>query len=117
MSYKPGLHLLLNIKTNSVQELMLSKPWKNFIKQQISKFQLTMVGEVFHEFDGGGFTAIHGLTESHVSIHTWPEYNYCTCDIFLSNYKNDNSVIVKEIGKAIIDFYNSEDFEWKELER
>ncbi|HXU27705.1 MAG TPA: S-adenosylmethionine decarboxylase [Bacteroidia bacterium] len=117
MQYKPGLHLLLNIKTSSVNELSLSLSWKNFIADQISKFKLTTVGEAFHEFEGGGFTAIHGLTESHVSIHTWPEYNYCTCDIFLSNYKNENSNIVKEIGKAVVDFYKSTDFEWKEIER
>ena len=117
MEYKPGLHLLLNIKTKANEELKLSKYWKAFIAAQVAKFELCMVGEVFHEFDGGGFTAIHGLTESHVSIHTWPEYGYCTCDIFLSNYKRDNSDIVKEIGKAILDFYNTGDFDWKEIER
>eukprot|EP01035_Chromulina_nebulosa_P023121 gene23121-29959_t len=57
----------------------------------IVSLALTKTGEVYHTFDNGGFTASVCLTESHVSIHTWPEYNLATFDVFLSNFRNDNS--------------------------
>lgn len=32
--------------------------------------------------ESGGFTAFAALSESHISIHTWPEYDYAAIDIF-----------------------------------
>lgn len=117
MSYSPGLHLLLDIKTKTVEKLTEANHWKDFMAKQVSKYNLQMVGEAVHSFEKGGFTAIHGLTESHASIHTWPEYGYCTCDIFLSNFSRDNTNTVVEIGKLIIDFFESTDYEWREIKR
>ena len=37
-----------------------------------------------HEFQGeGGVTGIALLAESHISIHTWPEYGYAAFDVFM----------------------------------
>ena len=41
-----------------------------------------MVGEIFHQFQPQGVTGIIGIAESHISIHTWPEYGYAAVDIF-----------------------------------
>ncbi|MCX8187891.1 MAG: adenosylmethionine decarboxylase [Nitrososphaeria archaeon] len=43
----------------------------------------TYLGEFHKVFEPwGGFTAIIALAESHISIHTWPEYGYAALDIF-----------------------------------
>ncbi len=42
----------------------------------------TVLRETKHQFDGGGFTAIFLLAESHASIHTYPEHNACFVDFF-----------------------------------
>ncbi|MDR2411800.1 MAG: S-adenosylmethionine decarboxylase [Candidatus Peribacteria bacterium] len=31
------------------------------------------------------------LTESHISIHTWPESKFLTLDVYVCNYNDDNS--------------------------
>lgn len=37
-----------------------------------------------HEFAGaGGITGVALLAESHISIHTWPEYDYAAFDVFM----------------------------------
>lgn len=37
-----------------------------------------------HDFGSrAGFTGVALLAESHISIHTWPEYNYAAIDIFM----------------------------------
>ncbi len=37
-----------------------------------------------HDFgDRAGFTGVALLAESHISIHTWPEYGYAAIDIFM----------------------------------
>jgi S-adenosylmethionine decarboxylase len=40
------------------------------------------MGEVTHQFEPHGVTALGLLAESHISIHTWPEYGYAACDVF-----------------------------------
>ena len=42
----------------------------------------TIIGESFHHFSPQGVTGILAIAESHISIHTWPEYGYAAADIF-----------------------------------
>ena len=37
-----------------------------------------------HEFsENGGISGVAVLAESHISIHTWPEWNYAAVDLFM----------------------------------
>lgn len=42
----------------------------------------TIVDVSFHEFNPFGISGMVIIAESHLSIHTWPEYNYAAVDIF-----------------------------------
>ena len=42
----------------------------------------TVVGEVFHLFNPHGISGVVVIAESHLSIHTWPEYGYAAVDLF-----------------------------------
>ena len=37
---------------------------------------------VFHEFSPQGVSGVVVISESHLAIHTWPEYGYAAVDIF-----------------------------------
>lgn len=118
MDYKPGLHILLTTREVSVIKLTDLNGWIRHIEKLISQYGLNCLGKVEHSFrESGGYTAVHCLTESHISIHSWPEHNLCTCDIFLSNYNKDNRQTVKQIAKAILEFFESSNFDLKEIER
>jgi len=41
-----------------------------------------MVKSVVHEFNPHGISGVVVIEESHISVHTWPEYGYCALDIF-----------------------------------
>lgn len=51
---------------------------------------LTPVAEAFHQFPGAGATGAIVLAESHLTIHTWPELNAVTLDIYVCNFSQDN---------------------------
>jgi S-adenosylmethionine decarboxylase len=42
----------------------------------------TIVDVVFHEFNPFGISGVVVIAESHLSVHTWPEYRYAAVDIF-----------------------------------
>jgi S-adenosylmethionine decarboxylase len=44
----------------------------------------TVLSSHFHHFGTGlGITGVLILAESHITVHTWPEYNYAAFDIFM----------------------------------
>ena len=42
----------------------------------------TIMGESFHRFSPHGISGVVVIAESHLCIHTWPEYGYAAADIF-----------------------------------
>ena len=42
----------------------------------------TLLNLFIHEFSPQGVTGVAVLAESHLSIHTWPEYGYVAADVF-----------------------------------
>lgn len=42
----------------------------------------TIISQNFHKFSPYGVSGVVVIAESHVAIHTWPEYNYAAVDIF-----------------------------------
>ncbi|MER3429231.1 MAG: adenosylmethionine decarboxylase [Pyrinomonas sp.] len=42
----------------------------------------TVVDAVLHKFSPYGVSGVVVIAESHIAIHTWPEYGYAALDIF-----------------------------------
>ncbi|MFZ5433494.1 MAG: adenosylmethionine decarboxylase [Calditrichota bacterium] len=42
----------------------------------------TIVQEAFHLFNPHGVSGVVVIAESHLTIHTWPEYGYAAVDLF-----------------------------------
>lgn len=68
---------------------------------------LTIVGQKYHSFnnpDGSaaGVTGTLLLAESHVAIHTWPEKNAVTLDVYVCNFHQDNSEKARYIVDSLI---------------
>src|SRR5438132_580002 len=55
---------------------------KGALIEAAKRAQATIVDVVFHEFNPFGISGVVVIAESHLSIHTWPEYRYAAVDIF-----------------------------------
>ncbi|RCR70963.1 S-adenosylmethionine decarboxylase family protein [Larkinella punicea] len=93
-AYRPGLHILSTFEA-PLSALTDVERCRAGFDRLIQELELAKVGEVYYSFPNGGFTAVLCLTESHVSIHTWPENGLATFDVFLSNFLRDNSPKVR----------------------
>ena len=117
MLYRPGLHILSEFNSKKAEALHASGQCRLLFEALVQKYELSKVGEVYHDFTEGGFTAVLCLTESHLSIHTWPEFELATFDVFLSNYQKDNHDKVRGIYKEVLDFFAGIELQKTELIR
>jgi S-adenosylmethionine decarboxylase proenzyme len=46
------------------------------------KANATVIGSSFHLFEPHGVSGVVVISESHLAIHSWPEYAYAAVDIF-----------------------------------
>lgn len=115
-NYNPGLHIIATLAADTAP-LTNMPACKAFFDQIISEINLHKVGEVYHEFDNGSFTAVICLTESHISIHTWPEHGLATFDVFLSNYKEDNSNKARKLYQQTALFFKAREVNKQEVLR
>ena len=60
-----------------------------------------ILGAVFHRFNPHGVTGVLVVQESHLAIHTWPEYGYAAVDLFTCG-QNINPWRAYEILKAVL---------------
>ena len=100
-----GLHILGELYTKNDKNLKSLAKARGYISAAIKKFKLTELGSFYYQFDEGGFTGIVSLVESHIAIHTWPEFGYLTLDVYLCNYSKDNTETCKKIFVEISDFF------------
>ncbi|MGI4870055.1 MAG: S-adenosylmethionine decarboxylase family protein [Janthinobacterium lividum] len=116
-AYTPGLHLLATFAAPA-PALRDVAGCQRFFEAQVRAFGLEQVGAAYHGFPApGGFTAVLGLTESHLSIHTWPEHELATFDVFLSNFRRDNSATVRALYAATLAYFGGTELTLTELRR
>lgn len=52
------------------------------LESTVKKFGFDRKGGIYNQFEPYGVTAVILIAESHISIHTWPEYNIVNLEIF-----------------------------------
>jgi S-adenosylmethionine decarboxylase len=77
-----GRHLLLELFDCDSDAINNLEAVKGALIEAAKRAQATIVDVVFHEFNPFGISGVVVIAESHLSIHTWPEYRYAAVDIF-----------------------------------
>ena len=115
--YRKGLHVVVDATGLDASPLRDMEGFRIRIGERIEALGLVSVGAVHHAFPGGGFTAVVCLTESHLSIHTWPEHGRATFDVFLSNFSRENNAAVEDLVATITAFLGRGRYERTTLHR
>ena len=100
-----GLHLLGDLHGCAGDGRLMrnATDLEAFCRASVEAAQLTIVGSLFHSFgDGGGVTGVVVLAESHLSVHTWPESDYVTLDVFVCNHTADNRGRAHQLFDALL---------------
>jgi S-adenosylmethionine decarboxylase len=74
--------LLLELFDCDAEALNSLEHVKTAMVEAARRAQATIVDVVFHEFNPFGISGVVVIAESHLAIHTWPEYRYAAVDVF-----------------------------------
>ncbi|TDX52694.1 adenosylmethionine decarboxylase [Orenia marismortui] len=77
-----GRHILVEFYNCNSGILRDHKQIEEYMKQAALEAKATIVESVFHHFNPWGVSGAVIISESHLTIHTWPEYNYAAVDLF-----------------------------------
>ncbi|MBL4826777.1 MAG: adenosylmethionine decarboxylase [Spongiibacteraceae bacterium] len=75
-------HLLVELFDCNVETLKDQSLLTALLNQAAVAANVTIVQSVFHQFSPQGVTGVVIIEESHLSIHTWPEYAYASVDFY-----------------------------------
>ena len=99
-----GLHIIADLYNCQKGELLVSsRKLRELCVDACKAVGLTVLGDHFYQFDGyegaqdGGATGAVVLAESHLAIHTWPERDGATLDVYVCNFTADNTSKAEEV--------------------
>lgn len=79
---KLGTHLILDAWGCSYDLLNDPEQITQAVMTAVKAGRATLIDTCVHQFSPHGVTATATLAESHIAVHTWPEYGYFGADLF-----------------------------------
>ena len=77
-----GTHLLVELRNCSSKLLNDLKKVEEILVAAAREANATVIESRFHKFSPFGISGVVVIAESHLTIHTWPEYGYAAVDVF-----------------------------------
>ncbi len=90
---------------------------KKKVSEIIAKNNFTELGSYYHKFDNNSFTGVVALSESHVSVHTWPELGTVNLDVYTCNYQRDNTENTRKVFEEIVAIFKPGEINRQEVKR
>ncbi len=109
-----GLHLTADLRGCAAgrPEMTETASLRSLCLEAVAHAGLTPVGELFHRFvpasvgapgdAPSGITGVVLLAESHLAVHTWPELEAATLDVYVCNLGADNSARAEALMNALV---------------
>jgi S-adenosylmethionine decarboxylase len=77
-----GRHILAEFYNCDKEILNNHALIEQYMNEAAKEAKATIVKSVFHFFNPWGVSGVVVIQESHLTIHTWPEYGYAAVDLF-----------------------------------
>lgn len=77
-----GQHLLVEFYNCNPETLDQVDVIERHMNEAANACGATIVQSSFHRFEPYGVSGVVVISESHLAIHTWPEYGYASVDLF-----------------------------------
>ncbi|MCF8061074.1 MAG: adenosylmethionine decarboxylase [Deltaproteobacteria bacterium] len=95
-----GYHLILELEGCPSTALDDRERVRRVMTEAVEASGATLIQPFFHQFSPQGVSGVVIISESHFSIHTWPEYGYAAVDIFTCGDQIDMDVAVETLRRG-----------------
>lgn len=113
-----GKHMICDIFDIKNSHLLNNKSLlSSLLKNICFNNGFEILKEIDYSFDPIGCTILFLLSESHISIHTFPEKNHLSFDIYSCRQYKDNSEYIEIFNYLIHQLNASQESEYKIIDR
>ncbi len=84
-----------------------------FFRELVTACDLHVVNQCGHQFEPHGYTYVFLLSESHMSVHTYPEYRSFYLDIFCCNPDFNPKLAVETVKRL----FRTDIVDWTVVDR
>ncbi|MGD0354374.1 MAG: adenosylmethionine decarboxylase [Dehalococcoidia bacterium] len=77
-----GKQILIELKDCNAELLNDTEYLRTLLSDVARQIGATVIKDSFYQFTPQGISGVVIIAESHISIHTWPEYSYAAVDVF-----------------------------------
>ena len=77
-----GKQILIELKDCDTELLNDIEYLRTLLTDVARSIGATVIQDSFYKFTPQGVSGVIIIAESHISIHTWPEYSYAAVDVF-----------------------------------
>lgn len=103
--YSPkGTHVILDVWGCEFKDIDNVDLAIKFVEDVVKDANMHMLDMSFKKFEPQGLTLIGLLSESHISIHTYPEHGYMAIDLFTCGDNDPEGPVMENLKKM----YNPE---------
>lgn len=108
-----GRHCIAELYDGCPEKLNSESFIREALTEAANRSGATLLSLTSHNFTPQGVTALALLSESHLSIHTWPELGYAAVDAFTCGAHTDPEIACLYLKEALV----AERYTLKMLER
>ena len=77
-----GKHIIAELYGVSSDLISREEKVREIVDKVIEDAKIETVGSIYKQFEPQGVTCVVLISESHISLHTWPEYGLVNLDVF-----------------------------------
>jgi len=107
-----GKHILVEFYGCNSERLKDTDMLQQEFENAATMSGATVVDSTFHTFSPYGVSGVVVIAESHLTIHTWPEYGYAAVDLFTCGDTVDPWTAFEHI-KEVLQSQNTSTIEMK----
>lgn len=96
-----GRHLLVELYGCNANILNNTDLIENEMVEAAKRCGATVVQQNFHHFSPFGVSGVVVIAESHLTIHTWPEYGYAAIDLFTCGETCDPNIAFEYLKEKL----------------
>ena len=99
--YALGKHVIADFQNCTTEQLGDLAFIENVMLAAAKQMKVTVIEHFFKQFEPHGISGAIIIAESHLTIHTWPEYGYAAVDIFTCGDSFDPSEGVTYLAEKL----------------